>query len=770
MLKIATCIAQEHDLRLVALSAVICVLGCFTTTTMLAHVQLAKKQFATRWLVMASVLFGSSVWSLHFVAMLAFLPGRAIGYDAVATAVSIAVAIFGALGALLLLWTGRRTPVKVLASGILLGSGIAGMHYVGVGGMRFSGFMLFDPTDVVASVVASLFFATVALARAGSLLNIWRRLEVASWLSIAICSLHFTGMAALTMVPGASTDQQGLWLGSEGLAYIVGSVSLIIIAVSLTAALLDQHLLQRELLELNRMRLLSNLSREVLIIQRDSIVLEINSAGERLFGMSAATVVGRNLLELFAEDSVPALIRRSTCKLGDIKPEEMVVRTSTGAKVAVELSCQAIEFLGKPARAVALRDLTDQKRDEARIRHLARHDALTNLPNRYQLEEKLTHALDVASEAGTGVAILYLDLDRFKAVNDLHGHAAGDDLLMQVSKRMLAEITASDTLARIGGDEFVMVLTSVTSPEKVAALSDRLIATMKRHFTIEDQKVEIGASIGVALYPGDGGNPEALLRAADTALYRVKDEGRGAVRFYEASMQEQLQAKRFLERELSHACERSEFLLAYQPIVSARSGDVETFEALIRWAHPERGMVPPLDFIPLAEQTGLIAPVGNWVIETACMEATTWPEPWRVSVNVSPTQFLQSDVPVVVAAALRKSGLDPRRLVIEITEGVFIDNTAHAVDVLQRLRSLGVRLALDDFGTGYSSLSYLQLFRFDEFKIDRSFVNRIGSGNGDEASTIVRTIINLGHNLGLNVTVEGVETTQQMTTPQVDGL
>ena len=760
VLKIATCITQEHDLRLVALSALICVLGCITTTTILAHVQLSNKRTTTRWLVMAAVLFGFSVWSLHFVAMLAFLPSHSIGYDPVETVGSVAVAIVGASGALFILRSRQRTPTRVLLSGIMLGAGVAGMHYLGVDAMRFTGMMLFDRTYVSASVVASLVFATIAMARSDNLVSIWRRLEVASWLSITICGLHFTGMTALTMVPGGPEAQQGLLLGSQGLAYIVGSVSLVILAVSLAAALLDQHLLQRELQELHRMRLMSNLSREVLIIQRNGIVLEMNRAGERLFGMQVADAVGRDLLDLFAEDSAPALIRRSTCKFGDLKPEEMVVRTLTGAQVAVELSCQAIEFLGKPARAVALRDLTDARRDEARIRHLARHDALTNLPNRYQLEEKLTHALDVASEAGTAVAVLYLDLDRFKPVNDLYGHAAGDQLLVQASKRLLGEIHASDTLARIGGDEFVLVLTSVTSPEKVATLADRLIETLKRPFTIEDHELEISASIGVAIYPGDGGNPETLMRAADTAMYRVKDEGRGAPRFYEASMQDQLQARRLLEHELGCASDRDEFLLFYQPIINSRSGEIATFEALIRWAHPKRGMVPPIDFIPVAEQTGLIAPIGQWVLETACAEAATWPEPWRVSVNVSPSQFQLSDVPAMVSAALAKTKLDSNRLVIEITEGVFIDNAARAVEVLEKLRNLGVRLALDDFGTGYSSLSYLQLFKFDKFKVDKSFVTKLGTS--DEAATIIKTIINLGHNLGLNVTVEGVETVQQM--------
>ena len=426
----------------------------------------------------------------------------------------------------------------------------------------------------------------------------------------------------------------------------------------------------------------------------------------------------------------------------------------------VELSCRTIEFGGKPATAVALRDLTDRKRDEARIRHLALHDALTDLPNRYLLEQRLGPALEAAALDGTGVAVIYLDLDRFKAVNDLHGHATGDALLVQVAKRMLTELRPSDTLARVGGDEFVVALTGARAPQRVAEIAGRLVGGLRRPFQIDDHRVEIGASAGIALYPGDGRTAEALLRAADTALYRVKDEGRGAVRFFEAAMDAELQARRQFEHELGGAIARDELRLFYQPIVNARTGEIETFEALIRWQHPERGFVSPAEFIPVAEQADLIGRIGEWVIDTACAAAAAWPQPWRVSVNVSPTQFRQSDVPTVVAAALARHGLAPARLVVEITESVFIQDAAKAVRVLTDLRGLGVRLALDDFGTGYSSLSYLQQFRFDKIKVDQSFVRRLGQHA--DTLAIVRAIVNLGHNLGLQVTVEGVETAEQL--------
>ena len=760
MLKVATCLADEHDLRLVALSALICVLGCFTTTTLMRRADESARA-GSRWLLFAAVIFGCSVWSLHFVAMLAFRPAREMSYDVSLTMVSIVVVSLGALAALL----GRRAlhaqRAGFVLGGTLLGLSVSAMHYLGVAAMRVSGSLVFDETEVVASVIVSVGFSILALGRAGRLETLARRFEVASWLSVAICGLHFTGMAAVAVKPGMAMDAAGeVVLGSTSLAIAVGSVSVVILIASLAATLVEQQMAQRALQELSRMRLMSNLAKEVLFIHRDSVILEVNSAGERLFKAPVAEIVGRSMLSLFTEDSVPALVRRGRCPPLGRSPEETSFQAIDGTRISVELSCHPIDYLGQPATVVVLRDLTDRKRDEARIQHLARHDALTDLPNRHTMLERLALALECSAQAKSPLAVVYLDLDRFKPINDLHGHAAGDALLVQTSQRILAEIQPSDTLARIGGDEFVMILTSDPQPEKVSLLVTRIIETLRRPFQVEGHLVEIGASAGIALYPVDGADADTLIRAADAAMYRVKESGRGALRFYEASMNAQLQARLQLEQELACAQGRGELLLHYQPIVNGNTGDVETFEALIRWQHPHRGMIPPVEFIPLAEEAGLIDQIGRWVIDTACREAATWDQPWRISINVSPKQFHQSDVCEAVRTALRAHPLDPARVVLEVTEGILIDDAPKAVATLNRLREIGVRVALDDFGTGYSSLSYLQLFKFDKFKIDKSFVQKLGQSK--DALTITRTIINLGHNLGLQVTAEGVETPDQL--------
>lgn len=760
MLKTLGCIAYEHDLRLVTLSAVICALGCFTTTTLIARARANTATRSCQWLAFAAVVFGCSVWSLHFVAMLAFVPAHRVAYDVRLTGLSAVVASGGALAALLV-W---RVPVTRLDrfafGGILLGLSVTGMHYLGVAAMTVSGFLVFDGTYVAASVVVSIAVSVLALVRAGDLRTIGRRFEVAGWLALAICGLHFTGMTAVTVMPLTVEATGGALLGTTTLAIAVGSVSLAVLIVSLAATMVEQHMSQRALQDLGRMRLMSNLAREVLFIHRDGVVLEVNSAGERLFKAAANDIIGRPVLSLFTRDSAPALIRRERSLPYNRRPEEVGLQAVDGTQVAVELSCQPIDYLGKAATVVVLSNLTDRRRDEARIRYLARHDALTNLPNRYALLERLDAALDTAAQHRSALAVVYIDLDRFKPVNDLHGHAAGDTLLIQASKRILGEIHPLDTLARIGGDEFVMILATEPQPEIVSATATRVIKALRKPFEIEGHRCEIGASVGIALYPDDGGSADTLMRAADAAMYRVKEEGRGALRFYEASMNAQLQARLQLKQELAGAIEQDELVLHYQPIVNGTTGEVETFEALIRWDHPRRGMVPPMEFIPLAEESGLIDTVGRWVIETACRDAASWPEPWRVSVNVSPRQFHHSDVCEAVAMALRANALDPARLVVEVTEGILIDDAVKAVETLNRLREMGVRIALDDFGTGYSSLSYLQLFRFDEFKIDKSFIKKLGQ-SGD-ALTLTRTIVNLGHNLGLHVTAEGVETEAQL--------
>jgi diguanylate cyclase (GGDEF)-like protein/PAS domain S-box-containing protein len=761
MLRIIGCITEQHDLRLVAVAACICVLACATTISLLTGVQIGKQRAPLTHLVAAAIVFGSGVWSLHFVAMLAYLSDVPIAYSISSTFASILFAVVGA-GLAFSVWRfSPSKPVGIVIGGILLGSSISAMHFCGVMAMEVSGAVHFDDEEVVRSIGACVALAVMALARAGTLSTYRQRTEAVVWLALSICGLHFVAMTGLSFEPGPPNDQQAVVLGTNGLAVTVGSISLAILVASLAASLMEQYLSQRAVMELQRMRTLNDLSREVLIICRDGIALQINAAGNRMFAMPGRQLVGGRVLDLVDESHRPVLLRQLEHHIADPGHREISLVAANGVILTAEMLTTTIDYEGKPAVAIAFRDMSDRKQHEARIRHLAHHDALTDLPNRFLLQERLSYALDAAARSGAFVALLYLDLDRFKAVNDQFGHAAGDALLIEVAKRLLANIRSIDTLARIGGDEFV-ILAAFERPEEVALLAGRLIDSVTQTFDLDVGQVEIGLSIGVAFYPQDCAAGQELMRAADVALYRAKHEGRGTFRFFEKGMDEHLQARQQLERDLRIAIERNQLLLHYQPLVSATTGEVEGFEALLRWQHPERGMIPPLEFIPLAEETGLILMIGRWVLETACAAAASWDNQNWVAVNVSPAQFRSGDLAETISSVLARTGLAPHRLEIEVTEGILMEEPKRAADVLSAVRALGVRIAMDDFGTGYSSLSYLHEFKFDKLKIDRSFVKRLGEAQ--EATSIITAIVGLARQLGLSVVAEGVETTTQLNT------
>jgi len=407
-------------------------------------------------------------------------------------------------------------------------------------------------------------------------------------------------------------------------------------------------------------------------------------------------------------------------------------------------------------------DVTERRQAEAKIIHMARHDALTNLPNRVLFQDKMMQALDRGDE----LAVMFLDLDRFKGVNDSLGHSVGDALLCAVTERLQRVVPGADMVARLGGDEFAIVQSNA-SPTDASELASRIIDTLVEPFDVLGHQVIIGTSIGIALAPADGNEPDQLLRNADMALYRAKAEGRGTYHFFQSEMDAQMQERRKLELDLRKALLADEFELYYQPLVEVASGEVSGFEALLRWNHPERGIVMPDAFIPVAEEIGLIVPLGDWVLKQACRDAVTWPEKLTVAVNLSAAQFRNSALTLSVVSALGQSGLAASRLELEITEGVLLQDDRAVLDALHQFRGLGVRICMDDFGTGYSSLSYLRSFPFDKIKIDRSFICELGKKN--DCVVIIRAVLGLGSSLGMITTAEGVETEEQLDILRAEG-
>jgi len=407
-------------------------------------------------------------------------------------------------------------------------------------------------------------------------------------------------------------------------------------------------------------------------------------------------------------------------------------------------------------------DVTERRQAEAKIIHMARHDALTNLPNRVLLQDKMEQALS----RGDRLAVMFLDLDRFKSVNDSLGHSIGDALLCSVTERLQRIVSVGDTVARLGGDEFAIVQNHA-SPGSASELAGKVIEALVEPFDVLGHQMVIGTSIGIAMAPTDGKVPDQLLRNADMALYRAKADGRGTYHFFEPEMDAQMQERRKLELDLRKALLGNQFELYYQPLIHAVNREVCGFEALLRWNHPERGVVYPDDFIPVAEEIGLVVPLGDWVLKQACRDAAHWPARLTVAVNLSAAQFRNPMLPLSVVSALGQSGLAAARLELEITESVLLQDDRAVLDALHQFRGLGVRICMDDFGTGYSSLSYLRSFPFDKIKIDRSFVHELGKK--PDCAAIIRAVMQLGSSLGMITTAEGVETEEQFDILRAEG-
>ena len=500
----------------------------------------------------------------------------------------------------------------------------------------------------------------------------------------------------------------------------------------------------------------------------DLKIVSVNDAALRHYGYSRAHWLGMTLLDLWPRDEWDAH-REVANSIGDTYQSDRTWRhiKADGSEIEVLTYARRVPFDNKQAVLVAVVDVTERKAAEARIAYMAHHDALTDLPNRVLFHERLNELLARVQRHGESLAVHCLDLDHFKGVNDTLGHPIGDELLKAVAKRLEQCLRPTDMVARLGGDEFAVVQFPFGGPHEASSLANRLIEVVSKPYEVHGHEFVVGASIGIALAPGDGAGADALLRNADMALYRAKAEGRGTAHFFEPEMDRRIQARRILELDLRKAFANGEFELFYQPLVNLNTNAVAGFEALLRWRHPERGMVGPAEFIPLAEEIGLIVPLGEWVLRQACSEAMRWPDELKVAVNLSSAQFRNRGVVNAVLTALAYSRLSADRLELEITESVLLGETEANLATLHQLREIGVRISMDDFGTGYSSLSYLRCFPFDKIKIDRSFVSELSER--PDCVAIIRAVAGLGLSLGIATTAEGIETAEQLERVRAEG-
>ena len=496
--------------------------------------------------------------------------------------------------------------------------------------------------------------------------------------------------------------------------------------------------------------------------------LSVNDAAVQHYGYARETFLGMQLHQIWPEDEW-ATHSQALQQLGDVYNSSRDWRhlKSDGSEIHVLTFGRRVAFDGRDGYLVAVVDISERRKAEARIAHMAHHDGLTNLPNRDFFQDRLHEALQRGKSGQRRVAVLCVDLDLFKNVNDSFGHPMGDRLLKQVAGRLKAEVSGDNLVARLGGDEFAIVLAADASPNGASDFAARMIRILSESYDIDGIEVTVGASIGIALSPGDGETSEELMRNADMALYRAKSEGGGVHRFFEREMDQQARRRRDMELDLRRAFANGEFELHYQPLVDIAADRISGFESLLRWRHPEKGMISPAEFVPVAEDIGLIVALGEWVLREACTEAAKWPADIKVAVNLSPVQFRSRNLVQVVISALAHSGLSPRRLELEITESLFLAETATNLAILHQLRGLGVSISMDDFGTGYSSLSYLRSFPFDKIKIDRSFVKDLVERS--DCVAIVRAISGLGRSLNITTTAEGVETADQLDWLRAEG-
>jgi diguanylate cyclase (GGDEF)-like protein/PAS domain S-box-containing protein len=502
--------------------------------------------------------------------------------------------------------------------------------------------------------------------------------------------------------------------------------------------------------------------------QPDNPIEYVNPAFERITGYSAAEVMGRNSRFLQRDDGDQPGLENINAALREQCEGHAVIRNyrKDGSLFWNEFHIAPVrDSSGRTTHFIGvLNDITETKRYQEQLEHQAKYDLLTNLPNRSLLYDRLAQAIIYAQRYRRLVGVAFVDLDRFKLINDSLGHNMGDRLLKTVAERLKSSVRNVDTVARLGGDEFMVVLYDQANEQAIVKVMQRILASVRQPFFIEGREFIITCSMGLSIYPQDGQDAETLLKNADAAMYRAKDQGRNNFQSYTPEIQEWVNERVALENNLRRALERQEFVLYYQPQIDLRSERIVGAEALIRWQHPEWGMVSPARFIPVAEETGMIIPIGEWVIRTACTQNKVWQAsglpPIVVSVNVSMRQFRQKDLAKSVAQLLQKTGLEAQYLELELTESLVMQNPQEAIATLQELKELGIKLAIDDFGTGYSSLAYLKRFPVDCLKIDQSFVNEITTAH--DSTVIAQAIISLGHSLNIQVIAEGVESQQQL--------
>ncbi|WP_022724218.1 EAL domain-containing protein [Rhodopseudomonas sp. B29] len=760
MYTVWNCLKTQHDWRLVLVAGLVCFLTSLAAVNLYQRACVSAEKVGALWLLTAGAVTGAGIWSTHFIAMMAYSPGFEFGYDLTLTLASLLVAaVVTTLGFVIAGYGGGRWGAIV--GGGLIGCGIVAMHYMGMASLNFV--IIWNREIVALSIVAGVVFGASAMMLAQRGDAVWSLAGASALLTLAIVSHHFIAMGAIDALPPLPAGEAADRVSPLALSLAIAVTTCAIVVAGLFAAMIDRSSHRRvaeRSVQLDAA--LNNMGQGLCMYDAGGRLQLCNGRFLAMYRLSADDVqqgdTHDRLMQLKSAAGTlflePAIHR---AKLATAIADRVAADWTTNLPDGREIHI-AYQPIANGGWVVTHEDCTERSQNRARIEFLAHHDALTQLPNRIAFDQHINAAITEARAGATKFAVICIDLDWFKEINDIYGHSAGDDYLRDVARR-LTEACGDAFVARIGGDEFVVITDPAEQPEAAEALCNRIIAAFEPDFTVNGAIVRGSCTLGVAIYPENGAQVEQLIANADAALYRAKGDQRGTYRFFETELDNILRNRRTLHKELIAAIEAEQFEAYFQPQATA-SGEVVGFEVLGRWNHPTKGLVSPAVFVPIAEETGLIREIDEIILRQACREAATWQRPLSIAVNLSPVDFRRGDLAGMILSILLETGLSADRLHIEITEGVLMEDNARGLNELRRIKALGVRLAMDDFGKGYSSLSYLLMFPFDKIKIDREFIAQLDSN--PQSRAIVWAIIGLGHSLGLTVIAEGVEETDQL--------
>ncbi len=798
------------NVSLVILSVTVAIIGSFTALTHAQRMRESRGKAALAWMTVGAMTLGMAIWSMHFIGMIAFHLPITLNFD-------LKLTLFSAFPAILTSFLGfsvLRDEViplkKIFLSSIFMGLGIAAMHYTGMSALKLSPAISYHLGNLALSVamVIAASWGALMLMYKGEQLRLAPLTRFATGsvvMGLAISGMHYTAMLGMDIAPNSICLAKGTPLDKDILVFVIGFASLVWFGGGNIAAFLDQRIAFQNANALNKLKQVHieleraadakalEMTRElrnseakiravidaaldcIITIDANGHILEFNPAAEITFGHSRAEVLGKDLSDIIIPPDYKAKHREGLARMRKHgattimdKRIELTAIRANGEEFPVELTLSRFMQDGKPIFTGFLRDITEQKKAEANIHNLAFYDPLTKLPNRRLLQDRLEHAIISSSRHHHYAAILFIDLDNFKSLNDTHGHSVGDLLLIEVANRLTTQVRNEDTVARLGGDEFVVLLEGLSESATRAAINAETIAEKIREslvtpFMLHSTEHRSSPSIGITLLYNQEFTVEELLKRADAAMYQAKRAGRNTIRFFDPEMQRALVARMMLENDLRLAVQLQQFELYYQPLVNHHR-EVLGVEALLRWKHPSRGLMQPSQFIALAEETNLILPIGHWVLETACRQLKAWEnnpatENLEIAVNISARQFRQIDFVQEVLSIIEKTGASANKLKLELTESLVLDNVSDSIDKMHSLRKKGIQFSLDDFGTGYSSLIYLKKLPLSRLKIDRSFIQDMNTNSPDD--TIVKTIIGMAKSLGMEVIAEGVETMEQ---------